>query len=151
MSGPIAAAFGVARIEEDQILARLGVRVIAISRVKVADVRRGISVWLVTQRPAGLDWSLAGVSQLYACRPKERHGEITCKVNLLSVEVHIDWEGFDQVFAIIPIVECAGPEEESNGRFDGGGWGPVRDNSELSATELYCPVSGDGELQRPQH
>src|ERR1017187_2809086 len=103
MTGPIAAAFGVARIEQDQILARLGVRVIAIGRVKVADVRRGISVWLVTQRPVDLEWSLAGVSQLYAGRTEKRHGEITCEVHLLTVEAHIDWEGFDQVFAIIPV------------------------------------------------
>src|ERR1035441_3940266 len=93
MPRPIAAAFGVARIEQDQILARLGIRVIPIGRVKVADVRWRISVWLVTQRPVGLEWSLAGVSQLYACRTEKRHGEITCQVNLLSVEADIDREG----------------------------------------------------------
>src|ERR1035441_3368446 len=122
MTGPIATAFGIARIEEDQILARLGIRVIAIGRVKVANVRWGISVWLVTQRPPGLDWSLIGVSQLYAGRMEERHGEITCEMNLPSVEADIHREGFDQVFAIIPVVERARPEEERDGRINGGGW-----------------------------
>src|ERR1035437_360130 len=151
MPRPIATAFGVARIEEDQILARLGSRVIAIGRVKVADVRRGISIWLATQRPANLEGSLAGVSQLDAGRTEKRHGEVTCEMNLLSFEAHIDWEGFDQIFAIIPIIECAGTEEEGDRRVDGGDWRSIPDNSEFSATELYCPVSGDGELQRPQH
>src|ERR1035438_4290792 len=116
--------------------------------MKVADVRRGISVWLVTQRPAGLDWSLTGVSQLYAGRMEERHGEITCEMNLPSVEAHIDREGFDQVFAIVPVVECAGPEEERDGRVNGGAGRPIPDNSEPGAAEFYRPVTGDGEFQR---
>src|ERR1035441_402638 len=76
MTGPIATAFGVARIEQDQILARLRVRMIAVGRVKVAYVRGGIPVRLVTQRPANLEGTLAGGSQLYAGRKEKRHGEI---------------------------------------------------------------------------
>src|ERR1035438_5166846 len=109
---------------------------IAVGRVKVAYVRGGIPVRLVTQRPANLEGTLAGVSQLYAGRTGRPHGEITCEMNLLSVEAYIDWEGFDQILVIIPIVECAGPEEESDGRINGGTKQPIPDNPEPGVPEF---------------
>ena len=42
MPRPVAAALGLARVEEDQVLARLGLRVVAVGRVEVADVSRGV-------------------------------------------------------------------------------------------------------------
>src|ERR1035438_7444602 len=82
---------------------------------------------------------------------EKRHGEITCKVNLLSVEAHIDREGFDQVFAIVPVEERARPEEERDGRVDGGTGRPIPDNPEPGVTEFYRPVPRDGKLQSAQH
>ena len=64
MSGPIAAALGVARVEEDQVFAGLGIRVIAIGRVEVADVGGRISARLRSAAPsAGSSGVSAGVDQ----------------------------------------------------------------------------------------
>src|ERR1017187_8702760 len=105
-------------MEQDQILANLGIRMIAIGRMKVADVRRGIFIRLVTQRPANLDGALVRVNQFNMRRTEEWHGKTAREMNLCRIEAHIDREGFDQVLPVVPIVERAGPEKERNGCVD---------------------------------
>jgi hypothetical protein len=52
MAGPIGASFGLARVQQEQVLARFRRRVIAIRGMEVPDVAGRIFVWHVTHRPA---------------------------------------------------------------------------------------------------
>ena len=120
LPGPVAAAFGLAGVEQDQVVARFGLGVIAIGGVEVADVVRRVVERRGTERSnrhAG-DRRRRGADQLDPRRPEERHREVTGQVDAFVVEADVHREGLDQVLAVVAVVERARAEEQRHRRID---------------------------------
>jgi sugar lactone lactonase YvrE len=96
LAGPIAASFSLARVQQEQVLARFRRRVIAISGMEVCDLTGRIFVWHVADRPANAGHiGSPSTDEFQAGRAKKRHREEACQIHPLRVEPHEDGEGFN--------------------------------------------------------
>src|SRR2546427_7653295 len=101
MAGPDAAPFGRARVEQDQVFAGFGIRMIVIGRVEVCEMLRRIFAGRVAQRPAYLQKGPGRVEKLDARRFEKWHGKVTGEVDPLRIKTNIHGKGFDEVFAVV--------------------------------------------------
>ena len=85
LARPVAAAFRFPRVEQDEVLARLGLRMVAIGRVKVADMIGGIAVGRVSHAPANVLNIGGDPVQFDPRRAEERHREIAAQIHAVVV------------------------------------------------------------------
>src|SRR5207249_7805106 len=95
--------------------------------------------------------SFGGVDQPHAGRVEERHWKIAGEMNGCLVKTNIYWKRFDEVFAIITIVEGACAEEECDGRIHGCVWRIIPNYAQARTAELNGLLAGRGKFERPQH
>src|SRR6185312_10266189 len=77
----------------------------------------------------------SGADEFNSRGPKERHGEITRKVDPAIRKANIDRKSLYQIFAIVAVVERAGPIEESNRRIDRGLFPSIPGDAQMSVSE----------------
>src|SRR5207249_5959361 len=78
---PIAAAFDVPRIEQDQVFSGFGARMVAVGGMEIADVRRWVTERRVTNGPADVETRCCGIAQLNPRGLKAGHWEIAGQTN----------------------------------------------------------------------
>ena len=121
LARPVAAAFRLARVEQDQVLAQLGRRVVAIGGVQIADLVRRVLVRARSGRATDVrDRRRRRATQFDARRAEEGHREVAAQVDAVRVEADVHREALDEVLAVVAVVERAGAEEEGDGGVDGG-------------------------------
>ena len=152
LARPVAAALSLARVEQNEILAADWLRMIAVSRVEVANVSRRIVKWFVTRAPAQIGEIVRGIAEKLDLRgAEERHREIAGQRHALRIEANVDGEGFDEVFAIVAVVERARAEEEGQRRVDGRLRQIIPCDTQPGAAQGNGLIPRRGKLQRAQH
>jgi len=71
-------------------------------------------------------------------------------MNMLRLEADIYGEGLDQVFALIPVVECPGAKEQCDGRVNRGA-GASSQVMRRRARRIRSSARAAPELQRAEH
>ncbi len=147
MAGPITAAFRLARIEQNQVLARLGCGKIAISGVEITSVVGRPAVGRGAHRPTRRRHRLPGADEFESRRVKKRHREIARQARLFIVEPNVNGEAFDEVLAGIAVVKRARAVEQCDGRIDGWPRPIVPGHSQPRAAKLDRFLFGHGEFE----
>src|SRR2546430_134564 len=101
--------------------------------------------------PAKVGDGWARVDQLDARAAEEGHGKIAGEMHAIDVESDVDGEGFDEVLAIVAVVEGTGAEEEGDRCIDGGTGAAVPGDAEVDFGKIEGGSARDGEIEGAQH
>jgi len=104
LARPVPASFGLGSIQQHQILARFGRRMIAIGGMKIADVIRRVAIGRGANLPLDIRDRHFGAREFDSRRVEERHREVTAQMHAIRVIADDHGEGLDQILAIVAVV-----------------------------------------------
>src|SRR5271154_7172645 len=144
---PLVRSFHVSRVQELQVLSGQWVGKVAVGRMEISQLIRGLLQWHGPHLPFnGIDL-LTRPHELYARGAKERHGEITHQVDSILGKANVGRKRLDQVLAVVAVIKSAGAVEKSDGSIDGRLRSSVPGDPQMNALESSSLITRNGKAQ----
>src|ERR1043166_950525 len=149
---PIAAAFRLTCIEQDKILAWLGMWMIAVSGMEIGDVVGWIFERNKTRAPGNVrQMGVALPDQFELCRTEKWHGKKARQMNSLRIEADVYGKAFHEKLPVIPVVKRARAEEKNHRCVNRRLRKIIPGDPQSRAPEFDGFLFRDREFQRAQH
>src|ERR1051326_823707 len=111
---PIAAAFSLARIQQDQVLSALGRRMVCVRSMKISNLTRRVLKWLSADAPTHVSQRLCRPNQFNPRRFKEGHREKATQLDSLLAKSNGTRKRSYQIFPAIAIVQSARSKKQGH-------------------------------------
>ena len=147
-SGPLVRSFHVCGVQEHQVFSGRGVGEVAVGRMKISQLIRGLLQRHGPHSPFDVIDLLTGPHELHAGGAKERHREIARQVDSVLGKANAGRKRLHQILAVVAVIKSAGAIEKSDGSVDGRLRSSIPGYPQMDALEGGRLIARDGKAQK---